>query len=57
MSTFEYLYRDAGNYKIFGEISLVGEFTQADIAKLKAVLLIAYILTPKLSVFHRCFQF
>lgn len=29
-SVFEYLYRDAGNYKAFGELLLTGAFTDGD---------------------------
>jgi len=33
-TTFEYMYRDASNYKAFGTILLTGGVTQADVKKL-----------------------
>lgn len=35
---FEYLYRDASNYKAWGEILLLGVPSQSDVASLKACL-------------------
>ena len=35
---FEYLYRDSGNYKAYGELLLEGSLGEADIAKLRSKL-------------------
>lgn len=35
-SIFEYLYRDAGNYKVWGELLLEGELTNEDVSRLTA---------------------
>ena len=35
-SVFEYLYRDAANYKVWGPLLLLGKHTQEDIAALRA---------------------
>ena len=35
---FEYLYRDSGNYKAYGELLLEGSLGEADIAKLRSAL-------------------
>ena len=35
-SIFEYLYRDAGNYKVWGELLLEGELTNEEVSRLTA---------------------
>lgn len=35
-SVFEYIYRDAGNFKVWGEILLEGEFTAEEVSHLLA---------------------
>jgi len=34
---FEYLYRDAGNYKAWGELLLEGDLSETEIARMKAI--------------------
>jgi hypothetical protein len=35
-SVFEYLYRDAGNYKAWGELLLLGDLSEADMAAINS---------------------
>lgn len=38
-SAFDYLYRDAGNYKVFGSVFLTGHLTPSQLNELRACLI------------------
>ena len=47
-SVFEYLYRDAGNYKAWGELLLLGGATEADIEEIRCQLDLGEYFVPEL---------